>query len=45
MSINELKLSAVVKSVSEVIKLSTTGDEAMNLTFDFPFGHKNVPVL
>jgi hypothetical protein len=40
MSINELKLSTVVKSVSEVIKLSTTCDEAINLTFDFNFGQK-----
>jgi hypothetical protein len=40
MSINGLKLSAVVKCVSEVSKIATTGDEAINLTFDFNFGQK-----
>jgi hypothetical protein len=40
MSINELKLSAIVKTISEVVKLRETGDDAINLTLDFNFGQK-----
>jgi hypothetical protein len=45
MTINELKLSAIVKSVSEVIMISKTDDEAINIIFDFPFGQKHCTIF
>jgi hypothetical protein len=44
MSINEIKLTATINTISQVTKLTTTGDEAINIGLDFPFGTRDCKI-
>jgi hypothetical protein len=45
MSINEIKLTATINTISQVTKLLTTGDEAINIGLDFPFGSRECKIF
>ncbi|MDR0691279.1 MAG: hypothetical protein LBF32_04505 [Streptococcaceae bacterium] len=42
---NEIKLKATINTISQVTKLATTGDEAINIGLDFSFGSRECKIF